>query len=398
MMKNKIFAILAVVVLCLTMIVPVSAANTHIFDQTNVLGDINSLETYAQKIEDDYEFSVLLSVIDGVGAEGTYGYCEDLYNANAEYEDGIALTYNYGDNKYAFYCSGEAENLFPVEVQDNTLWYAFAYTETYYEGAYAYIAAVDTILKAAPPAISEPEDTANDVTEPITEFIPVDRTLSLVEDYADVLTDSEEAELIAKLETLGSEYDIEIGAITVDSYEGKDPQDFADDFYDYNGYGYGSNDDGLIVVFNTGEGDGNRNLAISTHGKGIELLTDLEIDRIIEMMINPIKNGDFASAFDNFVTECEVAFDESISIIWIPVSILVGFGLAFLIVKIQASKLKTVVQKADAADYVGNVVLTYQNDQFMYRNVTSSPKVKSESSSTHTSSSGRTHGGGNKSF
>ena len=398
MMKNKIFAIVAVVVLCLTMIVPVSAANTHIFDQTNVLGDINSLETYAQKIEDDYEFSVLLSVIDGVGAEGTYGYCEDLYNANAEYEDGIALTYNYGDNKYAFYCSGEAENLFPVDVQNNTLWSAFAYTETYYEGAYAYIAAVDTILKAAPPAISAPEDTADDVTEPVTEFVPVDRTLSLVEDYADVLTDSEEAELIAKLEALGSEYDIEIGAITVDSYEGKDPQTFADDFYDYNGYGYGSNDDGLIVVFNTGEGDGNRNLAISTHGKGIELLTDLEIDRIIEMMINPIKNGDFAGAFDNFVTECEGAFDESISIIWIPVSILVGFGLAFIIVKIQASKLKTVVQKTDAADYVGNVVLTYQNDQFMFRNVTSSPKVKSDSSSTHTSSSGRTHGGGNKSF
>ena len=398
MMKNKIFAIVAVVVLCLTMIVPVSAANTHIFDQTNVFGDINSLETYAQKIEDDYEFSVLLSVIDGVGAEGTYGYCEDLYNANAEYEDGIALTYNYGDNKYAFYCSGEAENLFPVDVQNNALWSAFAYTETYYEGAYAYIAAVDTILKAAPPAISEPEDTVDDVTEPITEFVPVDRTLSLVEDYADVLTDSEEAELIAKLEALGSEYDIEIGAITVDSYEGKDPQAFADDFYDYNGYGYGENDDGLIVVFNTGEGDGNRNLAISTHGKGIELLTDLEIDRIIEMMINPIKNGDFAGAFDNFVTECEGAFDESISIIWIPVSILVGFGLAFIIVKLQASKLKTVVQKADAADYVGNVVLTYQNDQFMYRNVTSSPKVKSESSSTHTSSSGRTHGGGNKSF
>lgn len=398
MMKNKIFAIIAVVVLCLTMIVPVSAANTHIFDQTNVLGDINSLETLAQKIEDDYEFSVLLSVIDGVGAEGTYGYCEDLYNANAEYEDGIALTYNYGDNKYAFYCSGEAENLFPVEVQSNTLWSAFAYTETYYEGAYAYIAAVDTILKAASPAISEPEDTADDVTEPVTEFVPVDRTLSLVEDYADVLTDSKEAELIAKLEALGSEYDIEIGAITVDSYEGKAPQAFADDFYDYNGYGYGENDDGLIVVFNTGKGDGNRNLAISTHGKGIELLTDLEIDRIIEMMINPIKNGDFAGAFDNFVAECDSAFDESISIIWIPVSILIGFGLAFLIVKIQASKLKNVVQKADAADYVGNVILTYQDDRFIYRNVTRSPRVKSSSSSTHTSSSGRTHGGGNRSF
>ena len=396
MMKNKIFAVLTVVVLCLAMVVPASAANTHIFDQTNAIGSLSTLETYAQKIEDDYGYSVLLSVIDGVGTEGTYGYCEDLYNANAAEENGIALTYNYGDNKYAFYCAGEAENLFPVDIQDNTLWNAFAYTETYYEGAYAYLAAVDAILSKAP-AVTDPV-TDDPETEPTTEFVPVDRTLSLVEDYADVLTDTEEAELLTKLEALGAANDIEVGVVTVDSYDGKDPQAFADDFYDYNGYGYGENDDGFIVVFNTGEGDGNRNIAISTHGKGIDLLTDMEIDVIIEMMINPIKNGDFAGAFDSFVVECENAIDSGISIIWIPVSILIGFGLAFLIVKIQASKLKTVVQKADAADYVGNVMLTAQYDNFMYKNVTSSPKVKSESSSTHTSSSGRTHGGGNKSF
>lgn len=396
-MKNKIFAVLTVVVLCLSMIVPASAANIHIFDQTNAIGSLSTLETYAQKIEDNYGYSVLLSVIDGVGTEGTYGYCEDLYNANAAEENGIALTYNYGDNKYAFYCAGEAENLFPVDIQDNTLWNAFAYTETYYEGAYAYLAAVDAILSKAP-AVTDPVTDAPE-TEPTTEFVPVDRTLSLVEDYADVLTDSEETDLLAKLEALGAANDIEVGVVTVDSYEGKDPQAFADDFYDYNGYGYGENDDGFIVVFNTGEGDGNRNIAISTHGKGVDLLTDMEIDVIIEMMINPIKNGDFAGAFDSFVVECENAIDSGISIIWIPVSILIGFGLAFLIVKIQASKLKTVVQKADAADYVGNVMLTAQYDNFMYKNVTSSPKAKSSSGgSTHTSSSGRTHGGGNKSF
>ena len=396
MMKNKVFAILTVVVLCLAMLLPVSAAGTHIFDQTNAIGNISTLETYAQQIEDNYGYSVLLSVIDGVGTEGTFGYCEDLYNANATEENGIALTYNYGDNKYAFYCAGEAENLFTTDIQNNVLWYAFAYTETYYEGAYAYLAAVEEIVSKAP-ATTKPVSDAPE-TEPITEFVPVDRTLSLVEDYADVLTDSEEADLLAKLEALGTANDIEVGVVTVDSYEGKDPQAFADDFYDYNGYGYGENDDGFIVVFNTGEGDGNRNLAISTHGKGIDLLTDMEIDVIIEMMITPIKNGDFAGAFDNFVSECENAVDTSVSLLAIPLAIAIGFGLAFLIVKIQASKLKTVVQKADAADYVGNVVLTYQNDQFMYRNVTSSPKVKSDSSSTHTSSSGRTHGGGNKSF
>ena len=396
MMKNKAFAILTVVVLCLAMLLPVSAAGTHIFDQTNAIGNISTLETYAQQIEDNYGYSVLLSVIDGVGTEGTFGYCEDLYNANATEENGIALTYNYGDNKYAFYCAGEAENLFTTDIQNNVLWYAFAYTETYYEGAYAYLAAVEEIVNKAPAATKPVTDAPE--TEPTTEFVPVDRTLSLVEDYADVLTDSEEADLLAKLEALGAANDIEVGVVTVDSYEGKDPQAFADDFYDYNGYGYGENDDGFIVVFNTGEGDGNRNLAISTHGKGIDLLTDMEIDVIIEMMITPIKNGDFAGAFDNFVSECENAVDTSVSLLAIPLAIAIGFGLAFLIVKIQASKLKTVVQKADAADYVGNVVLTYQNDQFMYRNVTSSPKAKSDSSSTHTSSSGRTHGGGGRSF
>jgi uncharacterized protein len=396
MMKNKVFAILTVVVLCLAMLLPVSAASTHIFDQTNAIGNISTLETYAQQIEDNYGYSVLLSVIDGVGTEGTYGYCEDLYNANGAEENGIALTYNYGDNKYAFYCAGEAENIFTVDIQDNTLWNAFAYTETYYEGAYAYLAAIEEIISKAPVATAPVTDAPE--TEPTTEFVPVDRTLSLVEDYADVLTDTEEAELISKLEALGSANNIEIGIVTVDSNEGKTPKAFADDFYDYNGYGYGENDDGFIVVYNTGEGDGNRNLWISTHGKGIDLLTDMEIDVIIEMMIAPIKNGDFTGAFNTFVEESESAIDESIPLLAIPLAIAIGFGLAFLIVKIQASKLKTVVQKADAADYVGNIVLTYQNDQFMFRNVTSSPKVKIDSSSTHTSSSGRTHGGGGRSF
>ena len=208
MMKNKVFAILTVVVLCLAMLLPVSAAGTHIFDQTNAIGNISTLETYAQQIEDNYGYSVLLSVIDGVGTEGTFGYCEDLYNANATEENGIALTYNYGDNKYAFYCAGEAENLFTTDIQNNVLWYAFAYTETYYEGAYAYLAAVEEIVSKAPAATKPVTDAPE--TEPTTEFVPVDRTLSLVEDYADVLTDSEEADLLAKLEALGTANDIEV--------------------------------------------------------------------------------------------------------------------------------------------------------------------------------------------
>lgn len=406
-MKTKVFTILTVIILCLSFVFPASAADTHIIDLTgSITADaVNALEQQAQQIEDTYDFEVIFSLIDGVGAEGTYGYTQDLFNARAEGDNGIALTYNYGDNKYAFYCSGTGETLFPEEVQSNTLWNAFAYTETYYDGVYEYLVAVESVLSQASDTTNTDENTTDVVTEETTEFVPSDRTLPLVVDNADVLSADEEAAITTRLEEIGAANNLEIGVLTVDSYEGKDPQAFADDFYDYNGYGYGENNDGLIVVFNTGEEDGNRNIAISTHGKAIDLLTDMEIDVIIEMMITPIKNGDIAGAFDNFADECESSLKTGISLFWIPASVVIGFALAFLIVKIQASKLKTVRQQVDAADYVGNVNLTYQADNFMYRDVNRSEK-KTESSggsstggsSTHTSSSGRTHGGGNKSF
>ena len=401
-MKNKVFALLTAVVLCLTMIIPASAAGTHVFDPTNVFGNqISTLEDYAQRIEDTYNYSVIVAVVDDAVADGyTYDYCEDLYGANAAKENGIALTYNYGDNKYAFYCAGEAETLFPEDVQSNTLWNAFAYTQTYYEGAYAYLASVEAILSSVP-AVTDTTATVTESTAPTTEFAPTDRTLPLVVDNADVLTDAEEADFTAKLEALGAKYELEVAILTVDTYEGKDGQAYADDFYDYNGYGYGENDDGLMIVFNTGIGDGTRNITLTTHGTAIEYITDLERDVIFEMMIPALTNGNYVQAFEYFVTEADSAIDPSTPVYYIPLSILIGFALAFIVMKIQASKLKTVRNQVDAASYVGNVNLTYQSDNFIYKSVSKVKRSSSSSSggsSTHTSSSGRTHGGGSRNF
>ena len=109
-----------------------------------------------------------------------------------------------------------------------------------------------------------------------------------------------------------------------------------------------------------------------------------------------------AHAFDIFLDEADSAIDESVPFYYIPLSIVIGFVLAFVIVKIQASSLKTVRKKADAADYVGNVTLTYQMDNFMYKDVKSTPKSNNNSSSggtsKYTSSSGDTYGGGSRKF
>lgn len=231
-----------------------------------------------------------------------------------------------------------------------------------------------------------------------TEFVPVDRKLPLVVDKADVLTYEEEVLLTERLTGLGDEHKLQVAVVTVDSNEGKSPQAFADDFYDYNGYGYGENDDGLVVVFNTGEVDGNRNLWISTHGTAIELLSDSEINYILDEMITSLLIGEYSSAFDVFVDECAKAVDTSVPLYYIPLSIVIGLIIAFIITKIQASGLNTVRAQHDASDYVGNVELTQKYDNFMYRDVKKTPRPKSNSGSSHTSSSGRSHGGGGKSF
>lgn len=228
-----------------------------------------------------------------------------------------------------------------------------------------------------------------------------DRTLGLVEDYADLLTDSEESALAEKLEAFCDEYKMEIAVVTINDLEGKTARDFADDFYDYNGYGYGENDDGLLALYVDGA-EGEREIYITTHGKAISKISDADINYITDRMIGYLSTGDYAWAFDTFVDETINTVKVSVSIIWIPLSLAIGIAIVFLVLKTIASANKSVVRKVDAKDYVrsGSMVVTGSYDNFLFNNVTrvARPKNTSSGSSTHTSSSGRTHGGGGKRF
>ena len=389
-MKNKVFAILTVLVLCLSMVIPVSAAGTHIFDEKGYVSDIGTVEAMAQNIEDTYGYSVLLAIVDSTGDGNTKDYSYELCETKATKENCVALTYDYVAQRYAFWCSGEAEALFPENVQ-KSVWDAFAHNENYYDCAIAYYSAIEGILK----------DNNVSVTESAPESAAADRTLPLVTDNADILTDAEEAELSIKLKELGDKYDMDAAILTVDSYEGKTDRAYADDYFIEIGYGRGESKDGFLFVFNTGKEDGTRNVHLATHGSAIEYITDFEIDVIIEMVLPDLEKGEYAAAFETLISEADSAIDPSTPGYYIPLSIVIGFVIAFIIMKIQASKLKTVRKQVNAASYVANVQLTYQCDNFMYSDVSRvkrSSDSSSGGSSTHTSSSGDTFGGKGRNF
>ncbi|MBP3921706.1 MAG: TPM domain-containing protein [Ruminiclostridium sp.] len=248
-------------------------------------------------------------------------------------------------------------------------------------------------------------------------FTPVERTLPLVVDNADLLSDSEEATLCEKLEAVGNEHRCEVAVVTVNSTEGKSHMAYADDFYDYNGYGYGSNDDGLLFLLDMGA----REMYITTHGTGLKAVTDYGREKLFDKVQGDIKSGDYYDAFmeyadivDDYYTKYEngEAYDVSsdktspfqITIMNFVIAIIVAVIVAFAGTGSMKSKLKTVRSKPAASDYVkaNSLDITNSNDVYLYRHVS---KVKIESSSSsgggsssHRSSSGRSHGGGGRSF
>lgn len=90
--------------------------------------------------------------------------------------------------------------------------------------------------------------------------------------------------------------------------------------------------------------------------------------------------------------------------IWIPVALVLGFICAFLIVGGMKRQLKTVARKTTAGNYQkkGSLKVTESSDLFLYEDITRTAKPKSSDgdsgSSTHTSSSGETHGGSSGKF
>ena len=236
-------------------------------------------------------------------------------------------------------------------------------------------------------------------------------------DEPDLLTDAEESALISKLESIGYEYQMEVVVAVVETAGDYSAMEYADDFYDYNGYGYGENRDGLIlmVIMDT------HDWWISTCGEAISVFTDAGIEYIGEQIVPYMSDGDFHAAFNEFADQCDLfmaqartgeAYDShnlpkdpfapGTSLV---IALVIGFIIALIYTGSLKGQLKSVQAQRAAAGYVknGSLQITNSRDLFLYRHVTKTEKQTESSSggggsSTHSSSSGTTHGGGGGKF
>ena len=244
-------------------------------------------------------------------------------------------------------------------------------------------------------------------------FTQVERTVTSVEDRADLLSDAEETELRAYLDAIAKNHTFEVAVCTVASTGGKTGEEFADDEYDYKGYGYGENYDGILLVVFMSDDQGERGYHMSTFAKGEKVFSDRAFDYTEEQFLDSLKAENYYEAFKKFGGACDyvISYYEANGkamaypfawYLWLGIGLLVGIIIALIVTGSMKSKLTSVKMQAAAQSYIrpNSLQLTQSRDYFVYRTVTRTARPKNTGSSggSHTSSSGRSHGGRGGSF
>ncbi len=260
--------------------------------------------------------------------------------------------------------------------------------------------------------------------------IPEERLLPRLVDDAELLDGDEEGKLLKKLDRISEDQQLDVVIVTKYSLDGKTSTQYADDFFDYNGYGFGQDHDGILLLI----GMEDRDWAISTTGKGIDVFTDKGQQYMTDRFVPYLSNGEYYDSFVEFADLCDefiTRYDETgvaldygdmserkpsafefarSSIIG---SIIVGLAVGFINAIILMRDLKSVSSQTDARTYTvqGSLKITTRSDLFLYNvvNRTARPSNDSNSSnsrgssenngsSTHYSSSGESHGGSSGHF
>lgn len=247
----------------------------------------------------------------------------------------------------------------------------------------------------------------------------------LLYDEAGLLTESEASQVLSDLQTYSDRHGIDIAVVTVNSladygyYGSSAAMNFADDYFDYNGFGRGTERSGLVLLLAMQE----RDWWISTRGSAIRTFTDYGINEYIEGEIVPdLKAGNYAKAFRNYAAcaDALVRYEndngepydydsdrepvKAFSVARLFGSVVTGLLGGLIPVSGMKSQLKTVREQSGARSYAkaDSLAVTSASDFFIGRHVTRTVRETERSggggSSTHVSSSGATHGGGGGKF
>lgn len=232
---------------------------------------------------------------------------------------------------------------------------------------------------------------------------------SPVSDAAGYLTEEQNAELTERLDEIRRKYSFDVAFVSEDRLSSYDAQSAADDIYDYDGYGYGKNYDGILFYI----ADSERKYHFSVCGSGETIFNENGLAYLEKKTVPYLKKDDYYAAVKSYADHTEELLEmaaegkpfnktqHSMKCILCVVAgaLLIPLVLAYFMMHKKLCAMKTAVKEDNAGNYMkpNSMNLDFSRDIFLYSTVAKTEKPKSDSGS-HTSSSGRSHGGRGGSF
>jgi len=227
-------------------------------------------------------------------------------------------------------------------------------------------------------------------------------------DNVGLLNQQEKASLTELIASAASIYNFDLVIVTEKNIGAYSPMEYADNFFDNNGYGLGQNKDGVLFLLVTDSHD----YWFSTSGRGIKILNSTAGDKLENSVVKSLKEGNFYGAFNAFLVDWNefLALDavgrnynffQRWNIVLVLIAWVIAFAIGLIVVQIWKSGMNTALAQTHAAAYVvpGSLAFKEKKDSFLYSTVN---KTRRQTQGQGISSSGRGisaggfSGGGNR--
>jgi Beta-propeller domains of methanol dehydrogenase type len=308
---KRICSLLLIVLLLLPM-AALAENGQYVFPEDGILSEEELASVNARSAE--------IAEARGVGVYWFYdtsvtdlpAYIMQFAETHVTEENALVLGFN-ADYYYFLQIGSIAEEALPDSVCDTVIMDAYrAVKNDNPRKLLAYLNAVDAQLAAdqANPAgaVTTAQIQAYEVPDCIARTKGGKPTFY---DRAQLLTAAEAEALSKRLLEIGNAYRCDVVIATVPDLDGKTAEEYADDFFDYGGYGYGAvpdengttvDGDGVLLLLSMAD----RDFTITTSGYGITAFTDYGIQIYLEKQFLPyLSANNYAAGFNAFADGCD---------------------------------------------------------------------------------------------
>jgi|GEM_PF-762631 len=454
-MKKRFLAILLTVLLAAALAVPAAAAGwtsdqwdtslRRVNDFIDVLTDeeADALNEKACDAIDPHEFDfvVVLCSADDYEGDELLDYATTLYENNGlgygDTKDGVILLVDMDNYEYVLTGFGRGYYVFGDDAVFDKV--SGDFVDTFNENG-SIAEAIDAFLDSAAEAVEgfDPDEATREQmenwleAEPFPEAGPESVQLpgwypedvstfsdfhnsgaARVVDGADIFSAADEAAMAEKIETIREKYDTDLVVYTDVSSYGMPRNLCAADFYQFNGYGLGSDYSGtcLFICMEAG----NRGFETVWRGACSRYYTNDITDKLDDRLYDRLSEGEYGKGVLEYLDNIDFLYAKGklprtrgTTVLIVGAAVLLGLITSGINLGVMKSKMKTVREATEAHDYLvpGSFKLRRQNDYYLYSTVTRTQKPKNDersggggsSHSSFSSSGGGSFGSSGRSF